>query len=308
MLEDFGQYFNDFMPYMKDILTNVGQNTMAEKKLRAKAIETMGAIMIAVADCKDKTPYFEGIKDATNMIAQVLNNGLSDDDPQDEAIKSSLTSAASFLQKDFEPYMEFLTKHLLKDAQLEIDCKMENSDMPSQNEGFKVKVKGLGEQRVTVKTDNLVKKVSAFSLIAQVSEGMGSAFAQYVPQMLPIVTAHMTYDFSTQIRKFALKTFVNILVAVGEEQNIALFQQAFPMFIEQITTKGLAKLDKKVTKTYLKYLAESLKALNRNNERNREFLSDAQIQSLGPIIKQTLDLTTALKQASIKVMQKQTMN
>jgi len=66
MLEDFGQYFNDFMPYMKDILTNVGQNTMAEKKLRAKAIETMGAIMIAVADCKDKTPYFEGIKDATN--------------------------------------------------------------------------------------------------------------------------------------------------------------------------------------------------------------------------------------------------
>jgi hypothetical protein len=48
--------------------------------------------------------------------------------------------------------------------------------------------------------------------------------------------------------------------------------------------------------------------LNRNNERNREFLSDAQIQSLGPIIKQTLDLTTALKQASIKVMQKQTMN
>jgi hypothetical protein len=185
---------------------------------------------------------------------------------------------------------------------------MENSDMPSQNEGFKVKVKGLGEQRVTVKTENLVKKVSAFSLIAQVSEGMGSAFAQYVPQMLPIVTAHMTYDFSTQIRKFALKTFVNILVAVGEEQNIALFQQAFPMFIEQITTKGLAKLDKKVTKTYLKYLAESLKALNRNNERNREFLSDAQIQSLGPIIKQTLDLTTALKQASIKVMQKQTMN
>lgn len=77
---------------------------------------------------------------------------------------------------------------------------MENSDMPSQNEGFKVKVKGLGEQRVTVKTENLVKKVSAFSLIAQVSEGMGSAFAQYVPQMLPIVTAHMTYDFSTQIK------------------------------------------------------------------------------------------------------------
>jgi len=105
---------------------------------------------------------------------------------------------------------------LLKDAQLEIDCKMENSDMPSASEGFKVKVKGLGEQRVTVKTENLVKKVSAFALIAQVSEGMGTAFAPYAAEMLPIITAHMTYDYSTQIRKFALKTFTNILVAVGE--------------------------------------------------------------------------------------------
>lgn len=63
--------------------------------------------------------------------------------------------------------MEFLFSHLLKDAALEIDCKVENADMPTMNkdEGFKVKVKGLGEQRVTVKTENLVKKVSAFSLI-----------------------------------------------------------------------------------------------------------------------------------------------
>jgi len=80
------------------------------------------------------------------------------------------------------------------------------------------------------------------------------------------------------------------------------------MYIEQINMKGLAKLDKKVTKTYMKYLAEALKALNRNNEHNREFLSDEQINSLGPIIKKTLDLATALKQASIKVMQKQTQN
>lgn len=63
--------------------------------------------------------------------------------------------------------MEFLTQHLMKDAALEVDFKMENADMPSTsaNAGFNVKVKGLGEQRVSVKTENLVKKTSAFGLL-----------------------------------------------------------------------------------------------------------------------------------------------
>ena len=114
--------------------------------------------------------------------------------------------------------MEFLFKHLLKDAALDIDFSVENADLPSNNntEITKVKVQGLGEQRVTVKTENLVKKVSAFSLIAQVSEGMGTAFAPYCEQMLPIITQHMTYEYSHQIKKFSLKTFSNLLVAIGE--------------------------------------------------------------------------------------------
>jgi len=87
-----------------------------------------------------------------------------------------LTQSAAFLKQDFAPYMQFLTTHLLKDANLEIDCKVENAELPSQQEGFKVKVKGLGEQRITVKTENLVKKVSAFALLEQISEGMEAAF------------------------------------------------------------------------------------------------------------------------------------
>jgi len=170
--------------------------------------------------------------------------------------------------------MEFLTSHLLKDAALQIDCKIENADMPTttKDAGFKVKVKGLGEQRVTVKTENLVKKVSAFGLLEQVSEGMGESFAPYCAALLPIVTEHMTYNFSHQIRKYALKTFKNILLAVGEENNIALFQQAMPMFNEQINT-ALNTMDKKLVKLYLKQLAETLKALNRNNENHRAFLT-----------------------------------
>lgn len=94
--------------------------------------------------------------------------------------------------------------------------------------------------------------------------------------MLPLIVQHMTYEYSHQIKKFALKTFASLLTAMGEHQNIPIFQQSVPMFMTQIQT-ALNKMDKKNAKTYLKYFAETLKALNRNNEVNREFLSDEQI-------------------------------
>lgn len=93
------------MPMMKEILTNVGNVTMSDKKLRAGAIDTIGSIIIAVSDCDDKEQFAPGVHDITQLLAGALQQGLSDDDPQDEAIKNTLTQSAGFLQKDFAPYM-----------------------------------------------------------------------------------------------------------------------------------------------------------------------------------------------------------
>jgi hypothetical protein len=79
---------------------------------------------------------------------------------------------------------------------------------------------------------------------------MGVAFQPYVQPLLPIISQHMTYAHSKQIRKFALRTFRNMLIAIGEPQNIQLFQEAFPMFVTQINT-ALSKMDKKNAKLYI---------------------------------------------------------
>ena len=92
---------------------------------------------------------------------------------------------------------------------------------------LKVKVKGLGEQRVSLNTENLVKKTAAFALIQQVSENMGTAFAPYVEQLLPIIVHNASFEHSKQIKKLALKSFTNMLVAVGEPRNIELNQHIF---------------------------------------------------------------------------------
>lgn len=47
---EFGTYYNDFMPLMTEILMNVKGDNIEQKKLRAKAIETMGAMIDAVVE------------------------------------------------------------------------------------------------------------------------------------------------------------------------------------------------------------------------------------------------------------------
>jgi hypothetical protein len=63
--------------------------------------------------------------------------------------------------------MPVLMTSLLADAKLELDFKMENADMPnvSGDKGITVKVKGLGEQRISMKTEALVKKTGAFGFM-----------------------------------------------------------------------------------------------------------------------------------------------
>ena len=106
----------------------------------------------------------------------------------------------------------------------------------------------------------------------------------------------MSYEHSKAIRKFALKTFKNMLVAVGETQNVQLLQQAMPMYVEQLQ-KALTRHDEKTAKIIIKSLANNLRAMGRVNETNTQFLTQEQINALGPLIKDTLDLVSSLKSA-----------
>lgn len=162
---------------------------MEDKKLRAKTIDCMGSIIIAVSDCDNKEVFKDSVIQVTAFLAQTLQKGMANDDPQDEAVKNTLTQCAGFLQKEFAQFMPILLQQLVTDANLDVDFKIENSDLPAgQNQGFNLKIKGLGEQRISMKTDALVRKTSAFGLLVEVSENMGNAFAPYVEPLLPIIS------------------------------------------------------------------------------------------------------------------------
>jgi hypothetical protein len=126
---------------------------------------------------------------------------------------------------------------------------------------------------------------------------MGTAFAPYVEPLMPIVFSHMNFDHSKGIKKLALKSFTNMLVAAGEPQNIQMMQQSFSLYTDNIE-KALTRHDEKQAKIMIKALANNLRALNKHNSTRRDFLTQAQIEILGPLIKGTCDLVASVKSAT----------
>ena len=63
--------------------------------------------------------------------------------------------------------MPMLLDKLMHDCQLSLDFKMESVDMPSTTDNLemKIKVKGMGEQKVSMNTDALVSKTGAICVL-----------------------------------------------------------------------------------------------------------------------------------------------
>jgi hypothetical protein len=49
---DFAVHYGNFIPMMAEILGNVDSSNMGNKKLRAKAIDTIGSIFSAISECE----------------------------------------------------------------------------------------------------------------------------------------------------------------------------------------------------------------------------------------------------------------
>jgi hypothetical protein len=97
---------------------------------------------------------------------------------------------------------------------------------------------------------------------------MGKSFAPYVEEggiLLQILAKHMVYKENKKIRKYAMKIFRNVLVAVGYPNNKALFQESMQMFMSEFA-KYIEEKNMPVLKILLKYFAEFLKNLHRSND------------------------------------------
>lgn len=234
--KEFAKYYSVLMPIMLNILTNVPMKTMPQMTLRARTIEAIGFMIEAVTD--ERAAFLTNVTEITqNLVTMLINGSLTNDDPQQAAIKDTLAKIAGFLKEDFQQFVATLLPTLVADTKVDIDIKMESAEMPktTENHGFTFKMKGLeGNQRLTMNTSALEAKIGAFRLITLISENMGTAFAPFAEVFIPIATENTTYKYSSAIRKFSLKTLNNTLVALGLPHSVTLFNQFFTILVKNI--------------------------------------------------------------------------
>ena len=73
---DFAPHYNSFVPMMTDILVNVESSSMNNKKLRAKAIETIGSIISSISEFEQKSSFTESVTGITSELAKILQGKL----------------------------------------------------------------------------------------------------------------------------------------------------------------------------------------------------------------------------------------
>ena len=272
--KEFAKFYSVLMPMMLRILDNVGAVTMQQKTLRARTIEAMGFMIEAVSE--EKAAFNDNVLQITGVLVNMLVQGLQSDDPQVSAIKETLCKIAFFLKEDFHTFMPLLLPSVLADTKLDIDIKMESAELPSAGAaGLTFKMKGLeGNQRITMNTSALESKLSAFKLLAMVSENLGTSFGPYCETVLPIMVENMSYQFSKKVRKFAMKTLNNMLTAVGEPNNVQLFSGTLLPLVMQTLQKNVERQDLKELKVILKHLWFMIKNLNENNKQSKNYMNE----------------------------------
>jgi hypothetical protein len=102
---------------MMQILLNVGTTNQQQMNLRARTIDTMGFMIEAVAE--EKATFLPNVLEITNYLVNLLTSGqLNSEDPQNQAIKETLSKIGYFMKEDFHPFFAKIFPQLLEDAKL----------------------------------------------------------------------------------------------------------------------------------------------------------------------------------------------
>ena len=144
-------------------------------------------------------------------------------------------------------------------------------------------------QTLMCNISELEAKISAFRHIYEVSEAMGQSFKPYVDKILPIMMSHLDYT-SRAVRKHAMKTLANLIIALGEPDNLVLFRKIFDSLALKILVVN-KKQDVKELKLLFKGLFLCMRAVRDNNEDKVLFASPEKMQTSAQLMNQCLQTT-----------------
>ena len=239
--DNFSNYYNVFMPGLKQLLMSLPGTTPKQITIRTLTIECIGFL---VSSIKNNTSLF--VEDL-NLIMKFLmdlqvSNQLSHDDPHHQAIISVYAQFSTCLKEQFATFLPNIMGNVLQALDIHVDFNLQDETKVEEKQQekkmaqavFDLKMLG-GKKILSVNTDALEIKINAANAVYAISKNVKKAYAPFVEQTKMVISKYLDYKYSKEIRKCCLKTIHNLIFACEYENQMAeLFNFFTPMLLAEI--------------------------------------------------------------------------
>ena len=243
--DKFIQYYDSFMPMLKNILENATDKT--HRLLRGKAMECVSLIGLAVG--RDK--FMPDAQVIMEMLAKTQVGELDPDDPQISYMLAAWARICKVLGKEFIPYLSIVMPPLLHSAQLKPKFAIIDPDDPNAEEQYDPaegwEFVTVEDKKIGIRTSVLEEKATACEMLVCYARELKEGFAPYVDQVVNIMTPMLKFYFHDGVRIAAAASLApllrsSILGNMNVEYTGMMFQYMMNDLINVIYTEPDAEI------------------------------------------------------------------
>lgn len=205
----FVNYYDTFMPLLRDILTNF--NGKEYRTLRGKTMECISLIGGAVG----KEKFYQDAKDVMELMMRTQSSQLDPDDPQISFLLQSWARICRCMGPDFVPYLGYVMPPLLQSASINPDINVVEEGEGQEGWDFIP----VGDKRIGINTSALEEKSTACNMLYCYASELKEGFFPYVDQVTKLLVPLMRFYYHDGVRSAAFSTTPHLL------QSAALYFQ-----------------------------------------------------------------------------------
>ena len=278
--KNFAPYYEQLMPGLKKLFFGLNAQNAEQKKLKSNTIETIAFLCSSIADDRDK--YMNDLTEISNAFLGYMKK-LPEEDPQLSSIINSFSHLSTAMKDKFEPILEQLLPILTTYINADIGFKTEDAALdeyiPADKEE-KTKLDsvifnlGANQTKLSLNTFALQNKILSFTILYEIANNMGVAFAKYVQGFLKISQSMLEFPYSPKIRKIAAKSVKAAVAACPNEGDKKLIFEMMGDTIIKAYKKAIEKNFKKDIKVLLKAMTFAFELVKDKMNFSEKFITE----------------------------------
>lgn len=256
--ENFINYYDTFIPYIKMILNNTQDPKY--RLLRAKTFECITFIGIAVG----KEKFLPDAHEILSHLQQTEISEFGSDDSNSEFLLESAARICEVLKEDFIQYLPMVMPLIFKLATIdESDYINEYDEFPDNDEGYKYRF--IDGKKVGFHTATLQIKSLALQMLCNIITTLNEGLSEYYFTILNIILPLLSFYFYKEIRATTTSMLYPLLKSMCKtfksQGNLEEFLKIFNSVLNELIGAFIEETDIDIQALMCATIAECISVL-----------------------------------------------